>query len=372
MKPPLAPSLLTLDSECERCSRVNAVLVCAMAFEERHATYADGNKSIFYVAAGPKQGPLIIFIHGWPDISNLWTEQLKSFAGLGFYAVAPDLPGHGRSTASHALSDYSQENIVTGMKVLLAQLGQANAIWVGHDWGCGVVGTLCATSPQLVRAAVFTSVPYRTIELGLEELLRSVNRDIYPAEKYPWAQWSYQVHYLKAFASITAFYDSNPAGWLKLCHRVGSPEGLGLPVPQATIAEDGGPGGGPTKMPKPPNPGEIPQSALNDSQLAIWTEAFEQSGFFGTNALYMHHDSNRKYNIEKAVNDARLEFPVLYVEAKYDHVLGASVSTITKSQKELCTRLTEVTIDSGHWVQLEKPHEYNAAISNWLAEELSE
>src|SRR5258707_875366 len=47
---------------------------------ERHTT--------FYLAAGPETGPLVIFVHGWPELSISWRNQLLALARLGFHAVA--------------------------------------------------------------------------------------------------------------------------------------------------------------------------------------------------------------------------------------------------------------------------------------------
>jgi soluble epoxide hydrolase/lipid-phosphate phosphatase len=62
------------------------------SFEEYDFTYAD-NKTTHYLAAGPKDGPLLIFVHGWPGIAKLWKPQITTFAALGFRVVAPDMPG---------------------------------------------------------------------------------------------------------------------------------------------------------------------------------------------------------------------------------------------------------------------------------------
>ena len=50
-----------------------------------------------YLAAGPTDGPLLIFVHGWPELSLSWRHQISTFAGLGFRVVAPDMRGYGRS-----------------------------------------------------------------------------------------------------------------------------------------------------------------------------------------------------------------------------------------------------------------------------------
>ena len=50
----------------------------------------------FYLAAGPENGPLIIFLHGWPELSISWRNQLPALAALGFRTIAPDMRGYGR------------------------------------------------------------------------------------------------------------------------------------------------------------------------------------------------------------------------------------------------------------------------------------
>jgi hypothetical protein len=45
--------------------------------------------AVSFIEAGPQQGPLMIFVHGWPELGILWRRQLEYFAGLGWHCVAP-------------------------------------------------------------------------------------------------------------------------------------------------------------------------------------------------------------------------------------------------------------------------------------------
>lgn len=345
----------------------------ATSWEQYDVQYeADGQKTIHYIAAGPKQGPLIIFLHGWPAIGSTWKYQLNTFASLGFRVLAPDLPGVGRSTAYKVYSDYAQKVIVKSLVALLADTGRDNAIWIGHDWGCGVLGTLCATHPNLLRGAVFIAVPYRILEMGLEQIMEyCVNRDIYPQERYPYAQWSYQFFYEQDFDKVTSFDDQDPEGLLKLLYRKGDPAGYLKPAITADVVKDGGWLGG-ISAPPPATATPWEATTLDEELLADLSESYKKTGFFGTNAYYMNHKSNREYNTKEAVNSGVLQFPVLFIEAKWDAVCATSSTQACEPQRAHCRNLTEVTIDSGHWPQLEKPHEINAAIARWLSEEVRE
>ena len=61
----------------------------------------NGHKT-FYREDGPKDGPLMVFVHGWPELSYSWRHQLPAMARLGFHAVAPDLRGYGQSSKPHS------------------------------------------------------------------------------------------------------------------------------------------------------------------------------------------------------------------------------------------------------------------------------
>jgi hypothetical protein len=54
-------------------------------------TVKSGSHATFYLAAGPLDGPLIVFVHGWPELAISWRHQLPTLAALGFRAIAPDM-----------------------------------------------------------------------------------------------------------------------------------------------------------------------------------------------------------------------------------------------------------------------------------------
>lgn len=78
-----------------------------MSYEEDDVDYGD-DKHIHYLAGGPRDGELLVFVHGWPAIAKTWRPQLDFFAARGYRVVAPDMPGSGESTARQGdYTDYS-------------------------------------------------------------------------------------------------------------------------------------------------------------------------------------------------------------------------------------------------------------------------
>src|SRR5471032_3569942 len=107
----------------------------SMQFPVTEHVAKSSRHSSFYLACGPEDGPLIVFVHGWPELSISWRHQLPAFAALGFRCVAPDMRGYGRSNTYTRHEVFAQELIVADMLELLASLGRETAVRIGPDWG---------------------------------------------------------------------------------------------------------------------------------------------------------------------------------------------------------------------------------------------
>jgi 3-oxoadipate enol-lactonase len=60
-----------------------------------------------YIDAG--EGPVVLFLHGYPFDKSMWSEQVEKLAANGFRAIAPDLRGHGETVAPTSVGEYSDE-----------------------------------------------------------------------------------------------------------------------------------------------------------------------------------------------------------------------------------------------------------------------
>lgn len=327
-----------------------------------HTAY---DKTLSYLEAGPQDGPLLIFIHGWPAIAETWKPQLVTFAGLGFRVVAPDMPGYGQSTKTKEKRDYSLKNIVASLIGLLKHLGSSDAVWIGHDWGAGVVWALLAHHPEACRGVVNMCIPYRTLERGVYELIKYANRDIYPENEYPHAQWSYQIFYEveEDYEKCIKFYEADLDNFVKAVYGQGNPDHRDKPAFTANVVKDGGWFGGAVKPPQVP----LSSTLLNEELHRKLVEAFKEGGFWAPTAYYLNHDVNLEWCEEWSINEGVVSLPVLFIEASNDDVAGTYNSSICEPMRSYCRRLTEVSIEAGHWVALEKPLETNAAIAKWMA-----
>src|SRR5690606_20240591 len=119
-----------------------------------------GGHTTSFLASGPEDGPLVVFVHGWPERSLSWRHQLPALGALGFRAVAPDMRGYGGSTVYERLEDYAQELVVGDVVGLVDALGRERATFVGHDWGSPTVWNLASHHPQRCHGVASLCVPY--------------------------------------------------------------------------------------------------------------------------------------------------------------------------------------------------------------------
>ena len=320
---------------------------------DRHAT--------FYLAAGPEDGPLVIFVHGWPELSISWRHQLPMLGSLGFRAVAPDMRGYGRSSVYDRHEDYAQEPIVRDMLELLDSLGRDKAVWVGHDWGSPVVWNIASHHPDRCHAVASLCVPYYSLERGLDHIETLVDRELYPKSEYPAGQWDYMRFYEESFDEAIAPMDANVAALMKLLFRKGDPAGEGKPAVTSTARRDGGIVAG-GQVPDLPRDGDV----ITERELSTYVSALERNGFFGPSSWYMNHVTNAEY-AKTARNDSHLDMPVLFLNARYDYICECTHSRLPEPMRTYCRNLTELTIRSSHWMAQEKPVDVNAALANWLA-----
>ena len=275
------------------------------------------------------------------------------------------MPGYGKSTARRVIEDYCQEAIVEGMMALLAATERDAAIWVGHDWGAGVTSSVARQHPSAVKALVNLCVPYGTIELGWDGVLPLVNREIYPIDKYEFGQWDYMKNYEENFEKAVEWFDQDIAGLCKTVMQLTTTTPLNRFSPFATIRKSGCFGG----LPKPPSVDMVGPPMLGAEAFDSYVKDMEATGFWSGSAYYMNHRRNAAYN-GKATNGGMLRKPVLFIHATWDTTCDTKTSRLVEPMREACSNLTEVAVEAGHWVQLEKPGEVNAALTRFIVEEV--
>jgi pimeloyl-ACP methyl ester carboxylesterase len=104
------------------------------------------------------EGPLVLLLHGFPQVWWAWRAQLTALPAAGFRVVAPDLRGYGASDKPPR--GYDLPTLSADVAALIKALGEQDAVVVGHDWGGLLAWTTAVLHPRSVRRLVVLSMAH--------------------------------------------------------------------------------------------------------------------------------------------------------------------------------------------------------------------
>ncbi|KAM9330616.1 protein ABHD8 [Gastrophryne carolinensis] len=103
---------------------------------------------------GTNSDVVLFFIHGVGGSLDIWKEQLDFFSKLGYEVVAPDLVGHGSSTAPQIGAAYTFYALAEDMRCVFKRYAKKRNILVGHSYGVSFCTFLAHEYPDLVHKVV--------------------------------------------------------------------------------------------------------------------------------------------------------------------------------------------------------------------------
>jgi pimeloyl-ACP methyl ester carboxylesterase len=192
-----------------------------------------------------------------------------------------------------------------------------------------------------------------------------VDRSVYSEFEFPAGQWEYQLLYEENFEEPPVEIETNVPDTVKAVFRKGSPVGKRQPSRTASVRRDGGWFGGGGRAPAVPGDAGV----LTEADLDCYVASLERYGFFGPGSWYMNHACNIAY-ARKALDNGRLSTPVLFPHGVYDCTCETIDSRLAEPMRAHYADLTEVVVESGHWMAQENPVAVNAALARFLAAKL--
>jgi pimeloyl-ACP methyl ester carboxylesterase len=272
-------------------------------------------------------GPLVVLLHGFPELWYSWRHQLPALADAGYRAIAPDLRGYGRSSAPREIEAYSLEAVCGDFIGLLDRLGEDPAVFVGHDWGAAVAWQLALEHPERVAAVAGLSVPFvpRAPAEPISVLRRARGEDFYMVwfQEPGVAEKALERDVRRTLTATTAW----TAAW----------------------------GGGDDQPPLP--------AWLTEEDLKVYVETFERTGFSGGLNYYRNIDRNWERGAHLA--DRRIEQPALFITGSRDPVKQFMPAEAMDGWVTDLHAVIQVD-GAGHWVQQERPDEVNDALLGFL------
>jgi pimeloyl-ACP methyl ester carboxylesterase len=116
--------------------------------------------------AGPKDAPLLLFLHGFPEAAFVWDGLMARFADR-YRCVAPNLRGYPGSYAPADVKAYRANVVLGDLIALISQIGAQTtteqtpaAAVIAHDWGGALAWGLAAVAPASMQRLVILNAPH--------------------------------------------------------------------------------------------------------------------------------------------------------------------------------------------------------------------
>ncbi len=132
-----------------------------MEFKEKR--YRINEVELGVLEAGNPLNPVILFLHGFPEVGEAWHRQMRYFAERGFRAVAPDQRGYNGSSKPKGIKSYVLPQLTADVVALIQQLTDQKIYLVGHDWGGAVAWNLATHFPELLQALIILNMPHPAV-----------------------------------------------------------------------------------------------------------------------------------------------------------------------------------------------------------------
>ncbi len=119
--------------------------------------YADVNgMRLHYASVG--QGPLVLFLHGYPSFWYQWKDQMLEM-GRDHRAVGLDMRGYNLSSRPQGLEPYTMPHLVEDVRQFVEKInGQGRKfILVGHDWGANVAWVFAMFHPDMLEKLIIVN-----------------------------------------------------------------------------------------------------------------------------------------------------------------------------------------------------------------------
>jgi pimeloyl-ACP methyl ester carboxylesterase len=172
-----------------------------------------GALNIGYAEAGPRNGPVVILLHGWPYDIYSFVEVAPMLASAGYRVIVPYLRGYGttRFLSADTPRNGQQAVVAADIIALMDALKIDKAVLGGFDWGARTVNIMAALWPERCKAMVSVS----------GYLIGSQQANKAPLPPKAELAWWYQFYF--ATERGQAGYEANRYDFNKLIWRLASP-----------------------------------------------------------------------------------------------------------------------------------------------------
>ena len=285
-------------------------------------------------------GPLVVFLHGFPECWYSWRHQLAALAPH-FRVVAPDLRGYNESDKPAGVAAYALPELVADVEGLISAFGARDAVIVAHDWGGGVAWQFAMDHPELTKRLVVMNCPHIAM---FEQHLRHPRQLL-----KSWYMFFFQIPWLPE--TLLGLGDAWP---------VGNAIRQAAVQKSAFTDEDLR-----TFRAAASRPGAL-RSALNYYRAVFRSEA-TSAAMPSAVRRFLYGDREFRPARTRLEDWPKISAPTMVIWGEQDLTLGKEL-TVGMDPLFVTPPRIEYVPDAGHWVQQEKPELVNRLLLDFLAD----
>ncbi len=295
-------------------------------------------------------GPVVLCVHGWPELAQSWHHQVHHLSGRGYRVAAMDVRGYGGSSAPPEVERYTLRELAGDVAAVAAALDDEPIVLVGHDWGAPIVWNAAIRHPDRVRAVAGLSVPHTPpMPISLLDLFDQLYAD----------RFFYMLYFRPPGVAEAAFGADDRRALKRVYFALSGDAPPDSWLPDAPRDAE--------FLPLLPDPPDGPLSFLDDADLDSAAATFARTGWTGALNRYraLAFDADASADIMGATVDQPSCFIAGALDPVRDMLPGAD-SYLDPGAGCTDFRGSTIVEGAGHWVQHEAPTEVNAALDTFL------
>jgi len=345
--------------------------------------------------AGDASRPCVLLLHGFPELAYSWRKVMLPLAQAGYYVVAPDQRGYGRTTGWDAnydgdLGSFRMLNLVRDALGLVSALGiRSVAAVVGHDFGSPVAAWCALVRSDVFRAVALMSapfggppaLPFDTVKNGDKSAATdSIHADLAalarPRKHYQWFYSTREANDDMWHAPqgvhnfLRAYYHVKSADWPNnKPYRLAAWSADELAKLPEYYVMDRDKGMAETVALDMPSAEQIAACRwLPDDELRIYSTEYGRTGFQGGLQWY-RCATDLAFQVELQLFSGRtIDVPSCFIAGRSDWGVYQVPGAFEAMQTRACTRMVgcHLVDGAGHWVQQEQPEQVSDLLLAFL------
>lgn len=288
--------------------------------------------------------PTLLLIHGWPSHAEDWLYQIRYF-GSKYGLLVPDMLGYGESSSPPDTADYRLKCLCDDLAQLLDHRQLPKVVGVGHDWGATILSRFAMYYPERLEATAFLGIgpvcPGTPFDL---DAINETTRNATGTEMLGYISYISRARAAprtmekNAQSVMDVLFTADPSTWTPHFHSL---QGF------KDFVEQG----------RRQRTGDWYPAELRARHVQLFGR---RDGHRGPSQYYKMLDQNLSLRDEEGHGDFQMgRFPKLLVVPEQP---AAATEMQIGMLGAWAPGLVVVTVDSGHWVHLERAEETNRAI----------